>query len=72
MWLTQISPGEIEDVIAEHPLVKEACVVAIPDPGGHIARAFVTLVENQPDVEAVIQQIKEHTHGMINILDLHK
>lgn len=39
-----IYPREVEEVLFEHPLIKEAAVVGVPHPfGGEVAKAFVVL-----------------------------
>jgi long-chain acyl-CoA synthetase len=39
-----IYPREVEDVLFEHPAVKEAAVVGVPHPfGGEVAKAFIVL-----------------------------
>ena len=41
-----VYPREIEDVMYEHPAIKEVCVVGIPDPvAGETIKAFVVLDE---------------------------
>ncbi|CAL8093091.1 unnamed protein product [Orchesella dallaii] len=54
-----ISPSELENVIGKHPKVKEVCVVGIPDVGGHVPRAFVTVhpySESKKDLENEIKE----------------
>lgn len=48
-----IFPGEIEQVVSQHPAVFEAAVVGVPDPNqGFEVKAFVVLKENQNASEA--------------------
>ncbi len=43
-----IYPREIEEVLYEHPKVKEAAVVGVPHPfGGEVAKAFIVLKEGE-------------------------
>lgn len=42
-----VYPREVEDVLYQHPAVREACVIGIPDDyRGEAVKAFVTLKEN--------------------------
>ena len=44
-----VYPAEVENVLAAHPAVAEAAVVAVPDPRwGEVGRAFVRLAEGRP------------------------
>jgi long-chain acyl-CoA synthetase len=44
----KVYPREVEEVLFEHPAVKEAAVVGMPDSfRGEVVRAFVVLKENQ-------------------------
>jgi long-chain acyl-CoA synthetase len=43
----KVFPSVVEDVILEHPAVKEALVIGVPDEyRGEVPRAYVTLVED--------------------------
>lgn len=43
-----IAPAELEAVLLEHPAVREAAVIGVPDPeAGEVPRAFVALREGQ-------------------------
>jgi long-chain acyl-CoA synthetase len=43
-----VYPREIEEVLYEHPKVKEAAVVGVPHPfGGEVAKAFIVLREGE-------------------------
>ncbi|MFJ4185075.1 AMP-binding protein [Kitasatospora sp. NPDC089509] len=45
-----VSPTEIEELLAAHPLVRESAVVDLPDPvSGAVAAAFVALTEPGPE-----------------------
>ena len=55
-----ISGAEIEDVLLEHPSVKECGVVGIPDPErGQIVKAFVVLNAPSPNEAATATQLQE-------------
>jgi long-chain acyl-CoA synthetase len=42
-----VYPREIEDIMFEHPAIKEVCVVGVPDPiAGETIKAFVALKPN--------------------------
>jgi long-chain acyl-CoA synthetase len=44
---SNISPREVEEVLFQHPAVKDACVVGKPDPAwGQTVRAYVSFKEN--------------------------
>jgi len=52
-----ISPGEIENVLGEHPAVYEAAVVGVPDASrGEAPKAFVSL---EPDREVSVNELAE-------------
>ncbi|HUW66059.1 MAG TPA: long-chain fatty acid--CoA ligase [Spirochaetia bacterium] len=57
-----IYPREVEDVIYEHPKVKEAAVVGISDPyRGETVKAFVVLKENESlSADELISFLREH------------
>jgi long-chain acyl-CoA synthetase len=43
-----VSPREIEEVIYQHPKIKEACVVGVPDESrGEVPKAFVVVKEGE-------------------------
>jgi long-chain acyl-CoA synthetase len=52
-----IFPSEVEDVLHSHPLVRQACVVGIPDAAlGHRIKAYVTLQDGaQVTAQALIK-----------------
>jgi acyl-coenzyme A synthetase/AMP-(fatty) acid ligase len=52
-----ISPGEIEDVLLEHPAVSEAAVVAVPDQQwGESVGAVIVLREKAKATDAELQE----------------
>ena len=57
----KVWPREVEDVLAEHPAVREAAVVGVPDEKrGETVKAFVSLREGQHvDPDDLIAHCKE-------------
>jgi long-chain acyl-CoA synthetase len=57
----KIWPREVEDVLYEHPAVREAAVVGVPDPyRGETVKAFVSLKQGaEPSEEELIAFCKE-------------
>jgi len=52
-----IYPREVEDVLFEHPAVKEAAVVGVPDPyRGETVKAFIVLKEGHSVTEEELDQ----------------
>lgn len=50
-----VYPREIEEVLYEHPKVKEAAVVGVPHPfGGEVAKAFIVLREGETSTKGEI------------------
>lgn len=46
----KVYPREVEEILYEHPKVKEACVVGVPDPyRGERVKAFVVLKDTTPE-----------------------
>jgi acyl-CoA synthetase (AMP-forming)/AMP-acid ligase II len=60
-----IAPAEIEDVLVEHPDVRDVAVVGCPDPGwGQIIVAVVIPTGGtQPDAEALRAHVRERLRG---------
>lgn len=53
----KVVPRDVEDVLYQHPAVREACVVGVPDEyRGETVRAFVSLV---PGAEATTEELME-------------
>jgi len=51
----KVWPREVEDVLYEHPAVREAAVVGVPDPyRGETVKAFVSLRAGQSTDEATL------------------
>lgn len=56
-----IGPFEVEDALVKHPAVKECAVVAAPDPvRGNVVKAYVVLVNDQPENEGLIKELQDH------------
>jgi long-chain acyl-CoA synthetase len=54
----KVWPREVEDVLAEHPAVRESAVVGVPDEKrGETVRAFVSLV---PGASATPEELIAH------------
>ncbi|MEZ5744245.1 MAG: long-chain fatty acid--CoA ligase [Sphingomonadaceae bacterium] len=53
----KVFPSQVEAVVAQHPAVKEALVIGVPDDyRGEMPRAFVTV---QPDAEASAEEMRD-------------
>jgi long-chain acyl-CoA synthetase len=53
-----VYPREVEQVLAEHPSVREAAVVGVPDPRtGETVKAVLVL---RPGAELTVEQVREH------------
>jgi 2-aminobenzoate-CoA ligase len=56
-----ISPTEVEDVLLEHPAVRECAVVGVPDQaGGTVVAAFVVPTAGRAADEALAAELKAH------------
>ncbi len=60
-----VSPAEVEDILHRHPAIRQAVVVAVPDPRlMEVPCAFVILNEGQScEPEALIAWSREHMAG---------
>lgn len=59
----KVWPREVEDVLCEHPAVKEAAVVGVPDSyRGESVKAFVSF---KPQASATIEELKEHCRARL-------
>jgi acetyl-CoA synthetase len=57
----RIGPFEVESACLEHPAVREAAVVAAPDPRrGNVVKAFIVLAEGREPSEGLAAEIKRH------------
>jgi long-chain acyl-CoA synthetase len=55
----KVWPREVEDVLYQHPAVREAAVVGVPDPyRGESVKAFVALKEHWPEPVTALQLIE--------------
>jgi long-chain acyl-CoA synthetase len=59
----KVWPREVEDILYQHPAVREACVIGVPDPyRGETVKAFVSLrsqVQGHTSPEDLIQFCKD-------------
>jgi len=54
----KVWPREVEDVLAEHPAVRESAVVGVPDDKrGETVKAFVSLL---PDAQVTPEELIRH------------
>jgi acetyl-CoA synthetase len=55
----RIGPGEIEDCIANHPLVANVAAIGVPDDvRGQVVKAFVVLADGAAPTEELEQEIR--------------
>lgn len=56
----RISPSEVEDVLAKHPSVQEAGVVAAPDPlRGARVKAYIVLRRGFEETESLVRELQQ-------------
>jgi acyl-CoA synthetase (AMP-forming)/AMP-acid ligase II len=60
-----VSPGEIEDVLLEHPAVREAAVVGLPDPewGEQVVAVVVPAAGETADAAALRRWVRDRLRG---------
>ena len=60
-----IAPAEIEDVLVEHPHVREVAVVGVDDPewGQALVAVIVAAEGAEPDVEQLRAYVRHHLRG---------
>ncbi len=57
----RIGPSEVENVLVEHPAVRECAAVASPDPErGEIVKAFVILAGGATPTDQLVTELQEH------------
>ena len=57
----RIGPVEVENVLLEHPAVRECAAVASPDPErGEVVKAFVVLAEPDSGSDTLVLELQEH------------
>lgn len=65
-----IGPAELEDVLFEHPAVKDCAVIGKPDPeAGEIPKAFV-VVEGEVTAEELMEFVEERVAGYKRIREI--
>ncbi|MCL4433306.1 MAG: AMP-binding protein [Actinobacteria bacterium] len=60
-----VYPAEVEDVLARHPLVREAAVIGLPDPE-YIEVVCAVIVPDAPgvvDAGTIVEYVREHLAG---------
>jgi len=61
-----VYPSEVENVVAQHPAVKEVAVIGVPDPKwGEAVKAIVVLKEGYQPGEELANEIMEFCRGKI-------
>ncbi|MBH0776565.1 class I adenylate-forming enzyme family protein [Nocardia bovistercoris] len=58
-----IAPAEIEDVLVEHPAVREVAVVGVEDPSW--GQIIVAVVVPEPGVEPDVEALRAHVRGSL-------
>nr|MDA8218245.1 long-chain fatty acid--CoA ligase [Dehalococcoidales bacterium] len=59
----KVWPREVEDALYEHPAVREAAVVGVPDQyRGETVKAFVSL---RPGMSATAEELKAHSRDRL-------
>ncbi len=58
----RIGPTEVENVLMDHPAVRECAVAASPDPiRGEVVKAFVVLKEGVEGTDALVAELQDLT-----------
>lgn len=61
----RIGPAEVENVLLEHPAVRECAAVASPDPErGEVVKAFVVLAEANQGSESLVRELQAHCKAL--------
>lgn len=62
----QVSPSELEDLLQQHPLVKDVGVVGVPDElAGQVPRAYI-VTEGLPDKEKAERDISSYIESQVS------
>ncbi len=57
----RIGPSEVEDVLLQHPSVKESAVIGAPDPvRGMKVKAYIVLREEYYPTESLVRELQNH------------
>src|SRR4051812_18793030 len=63
----RIGPFEVESACLEHPAVKEAAAIAVPDERrGSIVKAFVVLAADHEGSDALVKEIQAHVRSRLS------
>lgn len=61
----RIGPVEVENVLLEHPAVRECAAVASPDPErGEVVKVFVVLAEANAGSDTLVRELQEHCKAL--------
>lgn len=61
----RIGPVEVENVLLEHPAVRECAAVASPDPDrGEVVKAFVVLNDPDAGTDALARELQDHCKSL--------
>ena len=63
----RIGPGEVEDCLLGHPVVRQAAVVGVPDPlRTEAVKAFVILREGVEPCESLVRELQDHVKSRLS------